>query len=295
MGLAFILALITGVSIVVVGLGFNMWAPLFYGVIAGAFVGNLELGLYVGSICALMAIGFYTYGGATMPDFSIGAIFGVFMASQTITKDAGPAEMRLAVDTALPIVAAIALLMSLFDILGRASTTVFQHGGDAALAKRNVASFQRWHLAGTIPWALSRAIPVFIGMLFIHQYEVLAGNIEKLEWLQQGLAVIGASLPAVGFALLISYMDIGTYWPYMLVGFGVYVPLAFLEKTSESLGQASSSIKEVAEKLPEVAEKLEIPDLNYIFPSPIVLLAIIGVAAAGLYMKGKKDLDKGGI
>ena len=255
MGLAFILALITGVSIVVVGLGFNMWAPLFYGVIAGAFVGNLELGLYVGSICALMAIGFYTYGGATMPDFSIGAIFGVFMASQTLVRGAGVAEMRLAVDTALPIVAAIALLMSLFDILGRASTTVFQHGGDAALARRNVSSFQRWFLAGTIPWALSRAVPVFIGMLFINQYEVLAGNIEKLVWLQKGLSVVGASLPAVGFALLISYMDIGTYWPYMLAGYALFAFLGL----------------------------------------PTVALAIIGVAAAGIYMKNKKDLAKGGV
>ena len=255
MGLAFILALITGVSIVVVGLGFNMWAPLFYGVIGGLFVGNLELGLYVGSICALLAIGFYTYGGATMPDFSIGAIFGVFMASQTLTKGASTAEMQLAVDMALPIVAAIALLMSLFDIAGRASTTVFQHGGDAALAKRNVASFERWHLAGTIPWALSRAVPVFIGMLFINQYEVLAATIDQFEWLQNGLAVVGASLPAVGFALLISYMDIKTYWPYLLAG---YVLFAFLGL-------------------------------------PTVALAIIGVAAAGIYMKNKKDLVKGGV
>ena len=253
--LALFLALFTGVCIVVIGLGFNMWAPLFYGVIAGILVGNVELGLYVGSICALMAIGFYTYGGATMPDFSIGAIFGVFMASQSLSAGASPAAMRAAVDTALPVVAAIALLMSLFDIAGRASTTVFQHGGDAALAKRNIASFQRWHLAGTIPWALSRAIPVFIGMLFIDRYQVLEQAINSLEWLQRGLGVVGASLPAVGFALLLSYMDIKTYWPYMLAGFVLFAYMGL----------------------------------------PTVGLAIVGVAAAGLYMKGKKDLAKGGV
>ncbi|MDR0496173.1 MAG: PTS sugar transporter subunit IIC, partial [Treponema sp.] len=165
--LAFFLALFTGVCIVVIGLGFNMWAPLFYGLIAGILVGNLDLGLKVGAICALMGLGFYTYGGATMPDFSIGAIFGVFMASQRLSPGASSAEINAVIDVALPVVVAIALLMSLFDILGRGSTTVFQHGGDNALARRNIASFQRWHLAGTIPWALSRSIPVFIGMLFI--------------------------------------------------------------------------------------------------------------------------------
>ena len=164
--LALFLALFTGASIVVIGLGFNMWAPLFYGLIAGILVADISLGLQIGAICALLGIGFYTYGGATTPDFSIGAIFGVFMAAQV----GGSASLEAVTESVIPIVTAIALLMSLFDILGRASTTIFQHGGDSALAKRNIASFQRWHLAGTIPWGLSRAVPVFIGMLFIDQY-----------------------------------------------------------------------------------------------------------------------------
>jgi len=248
--LALFLALFTGASIVVIGLGFNMWAPLFYGLIAGILVADISLGLQIGAICALLGIGFYTYGGATTPDFSIGAIFGVFMAAQV----GGSASLEAVTESVIPIVTAIALLMSLFDILGRASTTIFQHGGDSALAKRNIASFQRWHLAGTIPWGLSRAVPVFIGMLFIDQYQVLAASIENIVWLQRGLAVVGRSLPAVGFALLISYMDIKTYWPYMLAG---YVLFAFLGL--ETVG-----------------------------------LALIGIVAAALYMKGKKDLAKGG-
>ena len=245
------LALFTGASIVVIGLGFNMWAPLFYGVIAGVLVGDISLGLQIGAICALLGLGFYTYGGATTPDYSIGAIFGVFMAAQV----GGSASLESVTSQVIPIVTAIALLMSLFDIAGRASTTVFQHGGDAALARRNIKAFQRWHIAGSIPWGLSRAIPVFIGMLFIDRYQTLAAAIDNIVWLQRGLGVVGKSLPAVGFALLISYMDIGTYWPYMLVG---YVLFAYMNL-------------------------------------PTVGLAIIGVAAAGLYMKGKKDLAKGGI
>jgi PTS system mannose-specific IIC component len=250
MVLAFFLALFTGVTIVVIGLGVNMWAPLFYGMISGVLVGDISLGLQIGAICALLGLGFYTYGGATMPDFSIGAIFGVFMAAQV----GGGASLEAVTSQVVPIITAIALLMSLFDIAGRGLTTIFQHGGDNALARRNIASFQRWHLAGTIPWALSRAIPVFIGMSFITRYQILADGIARLDWLQRGLGVVGKSLPAVGFALLLSYMEIGTYWPYMLAG---YVLFAYLHL--ETVG-----------------------------------LAIIGLAAAGLYMKGKKDLAKGG-
>jgi PTS system mannose-specific IIC component len=66
---------------------------------------------------------------------------------------------------------------------------------------------------------------------------------------------VGTALPAVGFALLLSYMEIGTYWPYMLVGYALF---AFMKV-------------------------------------PTVGLAIIGIAAAGLYMKGKKEkLAQGG-
>ena len=249
--LAFFLALLTGVLAVVSMLGFGMWAPLFNGFVAGIIVGDINIGLQVGAICGLFALGFYTYGGATIPDYSIGAIFGVFAAKLAtnigVSSDAAVAQ-------ATTLATAIALLMTLFDILGRASTTVFQHGGDAALAKRNVASFQRWHMAGTIPWGLSRAVPVFIGMLFINQYQVVAEGIKNLEWLSRGLGVVGSALPAVGFALLLSYMDIGTYWPYMLVGYALF---AFMGV-------------------------------------PVVGLAIIGAAAAGIYIKGKKELSRGG-
>ncbi|GHV85069.1 PTS sorbose transporter subunit IIC [Spirochaetia bacterium] len=250
--LAFLLALFTGVSIVLFSLGVNIWAPLFYGLVAGIVSGNIDLGLRVGATCALLGLGFYTYGGATMPDYSIGAIFGVFVATQVT---ASGASLESALGQAATLATAVALLMSLFDILGRASTTFFQHGGDNALAKRNLASFQRWHLAGTIPWGLSRAVPVFIGMLFIQQYQLVADAIDKIAWLQRGLGVVGSALPAVGFALLLSYMDIAVYWPYMLIG---YVLFAYMGV-------------------------------------PTVGLAIIGVAAAGLYMKGKKEqLAKGG-
>jgi PTS system mannose-specific IIC component len=251
--LALLLALFAGVAVVIVGLSVNIWgAAILYGVLAGIIVGDLDLGLKVGATCGLMAIGFYTYGGATVPDFSIGALFGVFMAQQGL---AGGMTVDAAVNQALPVVTGIALLMSLFDILGRVSTTVFQHGGDRALAKRNLASYQRWHLLGTIPWGLSRAIPVFIGMLFIDRYQVVSDFITKIDWLQRGLGVVGSALPAVGFALLLSYMEITVYWPYMLVG---YVLFAY-------------------------------------FHIPMIGLAIIGVAAAGLFMKSKKDqLAKGG-
>jgi PTS system mannose-specific IIC component len=65
---AFLLASVTGIAYVVMTLSVMYWAPLLLGFIAGIFVGDINIGLQVGATCALMALGFYTYGGATMPD-----------------------------------------------------------------------------------------------------------------------------------------------------------------------------------------------------------------------------------
>ena len=212
--LALVLALFTGFMIVVPSLGAGgfLYTPLVFGAFTGLVVGDLQTGLMIGTTCMLMDIGFYTYGGATVPDYHVGAIFG------TLVVVKGGASL----DEGLVIATALALLMSLFDILGRATTTVFQHAGDKALAKRNVAAFERFHIMGVTPWALSRMIPTFLGIMFIDKYQVISELLTKIVWLQTGLKVVGKTLPAVGFALLLSYMDIKHYWPFMLIGYCLF-------------------------------------------------------------------------
>lgn len=240
---ALMMAILTGVLFVVAGLGINFWAPLLLGFISGVVVGDVTLGLVVGGTCALMALGFYTYGGATIPDYNVGAIFAVFVGNQA------------GIEQGIVIGSVIALFMSIFDILGRMSNTFCQHRGDAALKKKDLKSFGRWFWAGTLPWGLSRAIPVFIGMLFIDQYTVIQNLVESYAWIQAGLGVVGSALPAVGFALLLSYMDLKNYWPYMVIG---YVLFAYMGVST-------------------------------------IGLFLVGIAAAGLYMMNeRKKLQEGG-
>lgn len=210
--LALFLAIFTGLMIIFTALSMGgIYNPLLFGVFTGLLVGDVKLGLEVGATAALLDIGFYTYGGATTPDYNIGAMFGTVVAKQS-----GSLEQGLLVATV------VGLLISWFDIFGRGVTTVFQHGGDRALANKDVKSFERWHLLGTMGWFWSRFIPVFIGMLFIDRYQVIADFIANYAWIKNGLVVIGKALPAVGFALLLSYMDIKNFWPFMLVGYALY-------------------------------------------------------------------------
>jgi len=243
---AFLLAALTGAMFVIFGLSINMWAPLLLGFLSGILVGNVSLGLSIGATCALMALGFYTYGGATTPDYNVGAIFAVYYCATVAKGEAPTAEL---IQSGIVIGSIIALLMSWFDILGRAATTVFQHVGDRALARKSLKGFERAHLLGTIPWFLGRFIPVFFGMLFIDRADAIQNLVNNFAWAQHGLSVIGAALPAVGFALLLSYMDLKKYWMYMLLGYALFAYMGV----------------------------------------PTIGLAIIGAVAAGLYIAGKKE------
>ena len=119
--LALIMATFTGVMIVGPSLAMNgfLYNPLFFGFVTGLVIGDVRSGFSIGATCMLMSLGFYTYGGATIPDYNVGAIYGTILAARGTD-----------LDSALVVATALALLMSLFDILGRATTTVFQHGGD---------------------------------------------------------------------------------------------------------------------------------------------------------------------
>lgn len=220
--LAFVLATFTGLMIIFGALSMGgLYTPIMFAFVTGLIVGDWKLGLEVGAACALMAMGFYTYGGATIPDYNVGAMFGVIVAQKSGDINQG-----------IVIGSIIALLMSWFDILGRMTTTVFQHAGDKALARKSISSFERFHIMGTLTWFFGRFIPVFIGTLLMDRYEVISDFIATYGWFKDGMSVIGGMLPAVGFALLLSYMDIKRYWPFLLIGYSLF---AFMQVSTFGL------------------------------------------------------------
>ena len=114
--LGIILGLWSGVAMVLDLSGLGVRTPIITGLLAGLCTGNVGMGLQVGSVMLINSLGFYTYGGATIPDFITGSIFGTVVGAKAGNVDAG-----------IVVAQGIALLMSEMDILGRASTTVFQH------------------------------------------------------------------------------------------------------------------------------------------------------------------------
>ncbi|MDO4377831.1 MAG: PTS sugar transporter subunit IIC [Erysipelotrichia bacterium] len=209
--LGIILGLWSGISMCLNLSGLGVRTPIITGLLTGLCIGDIGTGLQVGSVMLVNSIGFYTFGGATIPDYITGSIFGTIVGSRSANVESG-----------IVVAQGIALLMTQMDVLGRSSTTVFQHLGDKALAENNIGKFETYTLLGTLPWILSRAIPVFLGIILIDNIVVLTDFANSVDWIRKGLACVGGALPAVGFALLLSYMDLKKMWPFFIVGFLLY-------------------------------------------------------------------------
>ncbi len=199
-------------------LGPNMFMfarPLISGFVTGLIVGDVKTGLLIGGTLELMALGVYTYGGATIPDFTVGAILGTFFGK------GGNFETGIAL--AIP----AAILLTQVDVLNRFLNFIFVHRADRYAEAGNDKAFDRMMIFEShIIWGLSRAIPVFLAIAF---GEGLVNSVSAFftnyPWINKGIGVVGGILPAVGFAMLLKIMPVKKYWAFLLVGFVLFAYL----------------------------------------------------------------------
>jgi mannose/fructose/N-acetylgalactosamine-specific phosphotransferase system component IIC len=193
--------------------------PLIAGTVAGLIVGNLALGLAIGATLEFAALGSYTYGGSSTPDWPTGAIIGIAVAS------VAPGTLTAQVATGVTIGVAAALVLTPLDPIGRTLTTFWIHRADVAAVQGRTRELTVLHWTAFIPWAAVRAVPTFLITYFLNAH--LVGNIENSipQWLVHGLTLAGAMLPAVGFAMLLKLLPVKKYWYFLLFGFVLFAYL----------------------------------------------------------------------
>ena len=250
-------------------------SPVFAGFIAGLVMGKMETGLIIGGSLQLMVLGVGTFGGASRIDATSGAVLATaFSVAQGI-------EPEVAVAT---IAVPVAALLVYTDILGRFSTTYFAHRIDKHVENFNYKGIERDYLLGALPWALSRALPVFIALAFgSSAVEALVNGVTSVQWLANGLKLAGMMLPGLGFAILLHYLPVKRNLHYLGMGFAITAMLTVIYNNLTSVaGAVSSIVKEVG--LETVAFSAD-PFKGL----PMIGIAIIGAGLAYLhYVNGQK-------
>ena len=254
-------------------------SPVFAGFITGLIMGDVTTGLFIGGSLQLFVLGVGTFGGASRIDATSGAVLATaFSVSQGIATD-------LAITT---IAVPVAALLTYFDVLGRMTTTFFAHRIDAAIERFDYKAIERNYLLGALPWALSRALPVFFALAFGGAFvQAVVDLVKQYQWVADGLTLAGRMLPGLGFAILLRYLPVRRNLHYLALGFGLTAMLTVLYSNVQSLGAAVSSIvgSDVFAKLPK---EQAITFVNNFKSVSMIGIAIIGIFLAVQHFKNSQ-------
>ncbi len=239
--------------------------PVGAGLVAGIIMGDMGKGLMIGAAMQLKVLGVGTFGGASKIDATTGTVLAT--AFSVSVKGLG---WQAAISS---IAVPVAAIMVELDVLARFTNTFFAHRIDHFIETQNYKAIERNFLYGAIPWALSRAIPVFIALAFGR------GLVQKIAdalngdwmWLGTGLTVAGAALPAVGFAILLRYLPVKKHIAYLILGFTITTLFSVTFTNIQTLGAGVSAVNK---------------GFSSVFNGlPMLAIALIGLAFAILHYK----------
>ncbi|WP_438468199.1 PTS mannose/fructose/sorbose/N-acetylgalactosamine transporter subunit IIC [Streptococcus pluranimalium] len=251
-------------------------SPVFAGFISGLIMGDMATGLLVGGSLQLMVLGVGTFGGASRIDATSGAVLATaFAVGQGIKPE-------LAIST---IAVPVAALLVYTDILGRFSTTYFAHRIDKHIENFNYKAIELNYLLGALPWALSRALPVFLALVLGGgAVEAMVNTISDYQWIADGLTLAGKMLPGLGFAILLHYLPVKKNLHYLALGFGLTAMLTTIYGNLQTVSTTLGGI------INESGLKETVFNASPFKGLPMIGIAIIGAALATLHYKNGQNV-----
>ncbi|WP_373778319.1 PTS mannose/fructose/sorbose/N-acetylgalactosamine transporter subunit IIC [Glaesserella sp.] len=217
-------------------------SPVFAGFITGLIMGDLTTGLLIGGSMQLTVLGVGTFGGASRIDANSGTVIAT-----AFSVSAGM-DPQLALTTlAVP----IAALMVYTDILARMSNVFFAHRIDKNIQDHAYNAITINYFCGAIAWGLSRALPIFLALVFGGPFVAsLAEAMQHgfLKVIADGLTVAGGVLPALGFAILLRYLPTKRHIAYLILAFAltsIFITLFGNVTAASAAAGVSNSINNV--------------------------------------------------
>jgi PTS system mannose-specific IID component len=211
---AFLIALVTGFAYYARRFMGDLFLerPIVLGPIVGLICGDLQTGLIVGGTMELIFMGAADIGGSVPSNYAIGSALGTYFAVAS----------KLSIEQALAIAIPAALLGSFFELFAKTIGVFFVNAAEKMAEKSNVKGIAFLVHLGNIAHGLSYAIPVFVAVQV--GADMVSGFMAGIPaWLNLGITLTGKTLPALGFALLLSSLATNKLLPFFFIGFVVAV------------------------------------------------------------------------
>lgn len=182
--------------------------PIVMGPLVGVVLGDATTGLLVGGTLELIWMGMVPLAGAQPPNVVIGGIIGTAFAIMTHTKP--EMAVGIAMPFAMAVQGCITLLFTAYSPL--------MHRCDNLVTALNFRGINWVNYGGILIlfsfYFIIAFLPIYLG----------SGMAKRVidhspQWVLDGLAVAGAMMPAIGFAMLMKIMLKKNYVAYFILGF----------------------------------------------------------------------------
>lgn len=192
------------------------------GFFTGLIMGDVKVGLLVGGTMELIGLGIAGFGGASVPNYRVGASVGTAFA---IATGSG-------LETALVIGIPTATLGVQLDVFAKMIGSFWLHRAERAVEEGNYKKCYRiifWGNMLTGRPALTHTYPVVLflvlGSTFVEDLVTMIPS-----WLTTALTATGSVLPALGMAILLKFLPVKQNIQYLILGFilAVYFKLSIL-------------------------------------------------------------------
>lgn len=184
------------------------WFPVIIGMITGLIMGDLSTGLLIGGTFQLMMLGVAALGGASAPNYGLATIVGVFIAVRTGTGT----------DAAIAVGLPVGLLAIQLEVICRIVCNFLAHRLQKENNSGDWKKMGREAWLGPILFSLQTVVPTIIVVCFGTNVVNFILTVIP-AWVTTGLSIAGGMLPVVGIGMLMHYMPVKKFLPFIIVGF----------------------------------------------------------------------------
>lgn len=190
---------------------FQFHQPLVACTLIGIVCEQVEVGIILGGILQMIALGWANIGASVAPDVTLASIASSIIL---MISNQGISGIYTAIAIAIPL-SMVGLFLT--NKVRTFSVSLIHRMDEAALAA-DYRGIEKYHIMGICLQGLRVAIPACI-LLMIPSNVMQSFFMSIPDWLSKGIAIGGGMIVAVGYAIVINVLMKKEIIPFFILGF----------------------------------------------------------------------------